>query len=415
MYGQLLAAALFLGAAVSAPGGNREAAAMEQQDLFRAGTGGYALYRIPGIVATRNGTLLAYCEARRTGKSDWDSIDLLLRRSTDDGRTWDQPRKPFTVEGPKVKNPVALEKKLAGPDDVTYHNPAAIADRKPGLVHFLFCLEYARCFYARSRDYGRTWSRPVEITSAFDRFRPEYDWKVLAAGPGHGIELRGGRLVVPVWLSTGTGSGGHRPSVTSTIYSDDGGKSWQRGEIAVPNTAEWVDPNETSVVELSDGRVMLNVRSESPAHRRLLTYSRDGAAGWSRPEFHPQLLEPVCMGSMVRLPARRGSRGGILFANPDALESRIPGREARPGESRVRKNLTVKLSRDDGKTWPVSRVLEPGFSGYSDLAASPAGTIFCLYERGSTDARSSTQTGRLSLASFKAEWLQHAASSPPAK
>jgi sialidase-1 len=246
---------------------------LEKIDLFQSQQDGYALYRIPGLVVTAKGTVLAYCEARRTGKTDWDTIDILLRRSTDGGRTWEPRRKIADVPGPKTKNPVALAQKLGHPDDVTYNNPVAIANRD-GSVQFLFCLEYARCFSMRSDDDGRTFSDPVEITATFDQFRPEYD-----------IQLRSGRLVVPVWLSTGTGGHAHRPSVTATIYSDDNGRTWQRGDIAVPNTDEWVYPNETVVAELSDGRVMLNVRSESKEHRRLVVTSPDGATNWSPPRW----------------------------------------------------------------------------------------------------------------------------------
>jgi sialidase-1 len=134
---------------------------------------------------------------------------------------------------------------------------------------------------------------------------------VLATGPGHGIQLRNGRLVVPVWLSTGTGGHAHRPSVTATIYSDDRGKSWQRGAIAVPDTAEFVFPNETTAAQLSDGRVMLNVRSESKAHRRLVVTSPDGAMGWSAPRFEGALVEPICFGSLLSVGGRR-----LVIANP---------------------------------------------------------------------------------------------------
>src|SRR5579885_1616017 len=130
---------------------------LEKIDLFAANSDGYALYRIPGIVVTAKGTVLAYCEARRTGKSDWDTIDILLRRSTDGGKTWSTPLKIADVPGPKTKNPVALAQKLANPEDVTYNNPVAITDRN-GSVHFLFCLEYARCFSMKSDDDGLTWS-----------------------------------------------------------------------------------------------------------------------------------------------------------------------------------------------------------------------------------------------------------------
>jgi sialidase-1 len=288
---------------------------------------------------------------------------------------------------------------------VTYNNPVAITDRD-GTVHLLFCLEYARCFYICSKDDGLTWSSPVEITSTFDSYRPEYDWKVLATGPAHGIQLRSGRLVVPVWLSTGTGGHAHRPSVTSTIFSDDGGRTWQRGEIAVPNTEEWIFPNETVVVELADGRVMLNVRSESKPNRRLVTVSLDGATSWSRPRFDDALLEPICMASIVRLSSKPDSdKNRFVFANPHNLE-RADGKES-PGKSRDRMNLAIKLSYDEGQTWAVSKSLEPGPSAYSDLAVLPDGTLLCFYEHGRNDdgKQKSSSYARLTVARFNLEWL----------
>lgn len=378
---------------------------LEKQPLFVAGTDGYALYRIPGIVVTAKGTVLAYCEARRTGKSDWDTIDLFLRRSTDGGRTWSPARRIADVPGPKAKNPVALAQKLANPDDVTYNNPVAIASRD-GTVHFLFCLEYARCFYQRSDDDGQNWTPPVEITTAFEPFRREYDWKVLATGPGHGIELRSGRLIVPVWISLGTGGHAHRPSVAATIFSDDRGRTWQRGEIALPDTPEWIIPNETVAVELADGRVMLNARSESKAHRRLVTTGPDGATGWMTPRFDDALLEPICMASLVRVSTAPGDKNRLLFSNPHNL-ARADGQEV-PGKSRDRKNLSLKLSYDEGQTWAVNKVLEPGYSAYSDLAVLPDGTLLCFYEHGRRDdalKKKATSYAGLTLARFNLEWL----------
>lgn len=376
---------------------------LDKVNLFEANKDGYMLYRIPGIAVTKQGTVLAYCEARKSDRGDWGTIDILLRRSTDGGKSWGARVKIADVPGPKSKNPVALAQKLGNPNDVTYNNPVAIPDAN-GAVHFLFCLEYARCFYMRSDDDGLTFTKPVEITATFDKFRPEYAWKVLATGPGHGIQLKSGRLVVPVWLSTGTGGHAHRPSVTTSIYSDDGGKSWLRGAIAGPNTADWVIPNETCAVQLADGRVLFNMRSESPTHRRLLVSSPDGATDWSQPKFHDQLLEPICMASMARLSEKpTGNKNRLLFSNPDNL-ARGDGKEA-PGKNRDRKNVSVKLSYDESATWPVSRTVELGFSGYSDLAVAKDGTILLFYERGSTDGKDIYRTGLLTVARFNLEWL----------
>jgi sialidase-1 len=198
---------------------------------------------------------------------------------------------------------------------VTYNNPVLIADRD-GTVHMVFCLEYMRCFYQRSGDDGITWSKPVEITKTFEAFRKDYDWKVLATGPNHSIQLKGGRLLVPVWLSTSTGRNAHRPSVTATIFSDDAGKTWQASEIAIPCTSKFVNPNETVAVELADGRVMLNARNESEARRRIVVTSPDGATRWSAPRFQEDLVDPVCMAGLTRY-HHEGKRL-LLFSNIDS-------------------------------------------------------------------------------------------------
>lgn len=380
---------------------------LEKTDLFEAGKDGYALYRIPGMVVTTKGSVLVYCEARKDARGDWGPIDILLRRSTDGGKTFSPPQPLVHLEGDLPMNPVAAAQNLDKPGDNTVNNPVAFVDHKTGAIHFLYCLEYMRCFYMRSDDDGLTWTKPVEITETFEKFRPDYDWKVIATGPAHGIQLKTGRLVVPVWISTGTGGHAHRPSVTSTIYSDDHGKTWQRGEIAVPNNNEWIFPNETVIVELVNGMVVLNVRSESKKHRRIIVQSRDGATKWSKPRYDDALLEPICMGSIIRYSGKPvGDRNRILFANPHNLE-RLDGTAAE-GKSRDRRNLSIKLSYDECKTWEVGKSLEAGYGAYSDLAVLPDGTALCLYERGrSSDeaVKKSTSYAYLTLARFNLEWL----------
>ncbi len=201
---------------------------------------------------------------------------------------------------------------------------------------------------------------------------------------------------MPVWLSTSTGKSVHHPSNNGVIYSDDGGQRWQAGELVGRDS----DPSEAAVLELADGRVMFNSRSESKAHRRMVSYSRDGATGWTPPVFHPQLTEPICMASLARLRTR--SRSMILFANPASLAAAAPATE--PGRGRLRRNLTVRLSNDEGETWPVSRTIEPGWSGYSDLATQRDGTICCLYEGVSPGADLFRQC-TLRFARFNLAWL----------
>jgi sialidase-1 len=372
---------------------------LEKTDLWTGDEGGYKMYRIPGIVVTKKGTVLAYAEARRHSGNDWDTIDIVVRRSTDAGRTFSPQQVIARVTGEIRRNPVAIERKQALPGDVTYNNPAAIVDRS-GAVHFLFCMEYMRVFYMRSDDDGKTFSQAVEITAAADALRPQYAWRVVATGPGHGIQLRRGRLLVPIWLALGTGGNGHHPSVNATLVSDDHGASWRAGEIAVPGTAQFPDPNETDAVELADGRVMLNVRTEAKENRRTVVTSKDGARGWSEPRLQRDLPDPICFAGLVRFSTKKhGGRNRLLFSNPENL-TRADGRNT---VSKDRKNLTVHLSYDEGGTWPVKRALEPGSSGYSDLAVLPDGTILCLYETGAGPG--SFPNRKLVLARFNLEWL----------
>jgi sialidase-1 len=352
------------------------APSFQTERLFQGASGGYNIYRIPGIVVTGKGTILAYTEARKTNGNDWDTIDIVMRRSTDGGATFLPQTVIAHAPGKIERSSVAVERKQGQPDDITYNNPLAIADRN-GSVHFLFCLEYMRAFYMRSDDDGQTFSTPVEITSAFEAFRQDYAWRVIATGPGHGIQLTSGRLLVPIWLALGTGGNGHHPSVNGTIYSDDHGATWHRGDIAVANTPEFPDPNETTAAQLADGTVLLNVRTEAKENRRTIVTSKDGATHWSAPHLQSDLPDPICFGALMRLSTKKdGGKNRLLFVNPDNLQ-RADGKDVR---SKDRVNLTARLSYDEGGHWTVSRTIESAATGYADLSVLPDGTILCLYE-----------------------------------
>lgn len=252
--------------------------------VFEADTGGYAHYphyRVPAIAVAPSGTILVVVEARKSARGDWGMQDILLTRSTDQGQTWDAPRKIVQLDGEPHQNEAALAQGLAEPGVATYNNIVPIVDEPRGVVHFLFCSAYARAYYVRSEDDGDSFTEPVDITETFEHFRKKYDWKVLATGPGHAIRHSSGRLIVPVWLSDGSGGHAYRPSVVATIYSDDAGATGQPGGIVVRHP-DLKNPSETLAAELSDGRVMLNIRNESPNHRRAVTVGADGATGWSR-------------------------------------------------------------------------------------------------------------------------------------
>jgi sialidase-1 len=194
------------------------------------------------------------------------------------------------------------------------------------------------------------------------------------------------------------------------VYSDDHGETWNAGDFVVRNGGRIRNPSETCGVELADGRVLFNSRSESHEHRRIVTISPDGATGWGEPTFDDALVEPVCLGSIIGFDAEDGGRC-IVFANPGVLERTMPGGPAArgigPGETGKpfdRKRLTVRLSEDDCRSWAASRVLEAGPSGYSDLAVLPDGTLLCLYECGIVDRMYDDRY--LRLAKFPALWIR---------
>ncbi|MYH66448.1 MAG: exo-alpha-sialidase [Chloroflexi bacterium] len=354
----------------------------ERQDLFTRASGGYTMYRIPGICVTPGGAVLAHAEARLGRGGDWDKIDIVVRRSLDMGVTWSEPR-------------LLLDHRDYGEGPL--HNFNTIVDYENGIVHALFCFGYARAFTMRSTDGGYNFSQPREITAAFEAFRGEYDWGVLAIGLPNGIRLRqSGRLLIPVWLSSSR-TAAHRPNRCATIYSDDDGANWQRGELVpdiVPNL------NEAGIVELEDGSALMNMRNGIGIQRRIISRSPDGISRWSAPQLDPQLREPTCQGTLFRHSWAHDGESRLLFCNPDNTD----GKDAK-GSSifRIRKNLSIRLSLDEGKSWPFTKVIDAGYAGYSALAICPDESILCLYERGAASGADSDD--HLSLARFDLAWL----------
>lgn len=356
--------------------------------VFEGETAGYRGYRIPALVMTPKGTLLAFCAARKE-LGDWADIDIALRRSTDGGKTW---------------SPMRI---IADRGTMTVDNPVPIVDRRTGAVHFLFQVNYAQLYYMRSDDDGLTFSAPVDITEAAHDFRrgwasdkskTQYGWNVVAPGPGHGIQLANGRLLSTIWMSPNYR---HRPSATAIIYSDDGGKTWKAGAL-IPS-GKLVNPSEHVALELADGRVMTNQRSESEEHRRALAFSADGISDWTTPEFHEALFEPVCMASLIRVSAQpKQKRNRIMFANPDSR----PGNAdfSKENNMRSRDDLRLRLSYDEGKTWPVVKLLQEGGTGYSDMAVGPDGAMYALYEHVVPGGAQGSKHN-IALARFTLEWL----------
>lgn len=317
--------------------------------LKKQGQDGYGLFRIPGLICLESGKLLAYYESRKDNhaasglESDWAPSDIAMRSSVDGGKTW------------------SAEEILATGGSRNVNNPVMFADQSE--IHFIYHQSYNRTFSRRSTDEGLTWSEPAEITEALKT--PDYDWTVVACGPGHGTVLRNGRYVVPVWMcSNHENPAMHQPSILTTLCSDDKGRSWHLGELIDQEYMK--DPSETALAELPDGTVMINIRHESPQRRRMIAYSSNGFTGWHGFHFEEALPDPICMGGM----AAHG--GNIYFVNCNSETER--------------RNLTVFKTRD-GAVWEKLAVISKP-AGYSDLAVSPDGKkLYIFYEEFSAASR----------------------------
>ncbi|MCC6680607.1 MAG: exo-alpha-sialidase [Phycisphaeraceae bacterium] len=357
-------------------------------DLFEVGQNGYQSVRIPAIAAIDDKTLLVAAVGRRT-VSDWADMDMLLRRSTDGGMTWAEPRVLLSGEGKPVDN------------------PNLIVDHNNGRVHLVFQRDYTQLFHMTSDDAGETFTQPSDITAALDSIRNSgYAWTVVAPGPSSGIRMTTGRLVVPIWLSDSP-ERQHRPSAIATIFSDDDGQTWGASSLILRNSPQFPNPSESDVIQLPDGRLMLNTRSESDQYRRLVMFSGDGVHEWSAPQFCPELYDPICHASLALMstPDRPGE-AVLVFVNPD---SRTQLHTVRAAGLRPRENLTIKASLDGGLTWPVSQVLDPERSGYSDTVVTPDSRIHVVYERGYI-AGNNLNTRYLSLITLEPNWLLSQAS-----
>lgn len=344
-----------------------------EMDLFVSGEQGYHTYRIPTMVRTPEGVLLAFCEGRKHGIGDAGTIDLLMRRSMDGGETWEPMRVLFS-EDPSAQ--------------VTCGNPAPVVDQTSGRICLLFCRNNRQAFVAHSQDAGTTWTERREITESLRS--SAFDWKRIATGPVNGIQLASGRLAVPVWLNDEIGGEYH----TAVVLSGDGGESWRVGGI-VPAAVK--DCNESAIAEPEPGLLVMSSRNNGPAKRRATAFSRDGGETWDEPALDPALPTAPCQGSLIAasspsLPAP------LLLTIPSWTE---PAAE-KPGRIQ-RKRLTVWQSKDSGRTWPHARILQPGRAEYSNLVEVGPGQFGCLYERG---AEKLYHVAALTFARFDSEWLQ---------
>ncbi|MSU65753.1 MAG: exo-alpha-sialidase [Opitutus sp.] len=340
-------------------------------DVFVAGQGGVHTYRIPSMLITPSGAALVFCEARKEGIQDASPTDMVLRRSVDGGKSW-----------------LPTQTLVPGRGTDALMNPVAVIDRANGTILLMCCNtnrgergEHRRHLLLTSRDDGQTWSAAADIGKQIANYDDTF-----VPGPGCGIQTRSGRLVVPGYTSPPKMEGDSEKGLHSrVVYSDDGGKSWRMGR-ALPE-----DTNESQVVELADGRLMLNMRQAEGQSCRAVAFSANGGETWGPVTFDRALNEAPCQASILRASAAGpDGRSLIVFANPDNVGARYGLEE--------RSKMTVRVSYDEGRTWPVKKLIHAGPSSYSGLAQFPNGDVALVFEGGEKHRREWIRFVRLPLA-----------------
>jgi sialidase-1 len=349
-------------------------------DVFAGGTDGYFAYRIPSFIVAPGGDLLVFCEARKNSLSDDGDIDLLMKRSTDGGSTW-LPQELIYEEGGLAR--------------IKYGNPTAVVDEETGVIWLAANRDYltergARAggslVLFRSEDCGKTWSKPLDITASIKK----PDWGHYAFGPGIGAQIRHGmykgRLLFPANFRKSFDK--RQPSYSHVILSDDHGHTWKLGGILGDYT------NECQLAEILEGGkrgLLINMRNHwgrggfpKRSGSRLVARSFDGGESWDAEAMDVALPEPPCQASLYRYSfATKNEPSRLLFANP-----------AGPGRS----NLRVRLSLDEGRTWPAGKLVSIGSTAYSCMARLPGGRVGIVYERNNYQ--------QISFSHFPVDWLE---------
>jgi sialidase-1 len=327
----------------------------------KAGDDGVNTYRIPGIVATSKGTLLAVYDIRYNNSTDLPgNIDVGLSRSTDSGKTWQSMQVIMDMGAPHENNGIGDPSILFDPVTQKIWVAAlwskgnrSIAGSLPGLSPDTT----GQFVLVSSEDDGLTWTKPYTITPQIKN--PA--WHLFFNGPGSGIAMKDGKLVFAAqyWDET-------KKPYSTIIYSADHGVSWV-GKMAGPKS----NTTESQVVETEPGTLMLNMRDNRGSYRSVATTTNMGNAWTEHSTSYNALQDPVCMGSLIKAKVKvKGTLKEVLFfSNPNTTSGRY--------------NITIKASLDLGQTWiPVNQLLidERVCYGYSSLTQIDAETIGILYE-----------------------------------
>ncbi|HAS60717.1 MAG TPA: sialidase [Algoriphagus sp.] len=330
--------------------------------LRNHGDDGVHSYRIPGLVTTPKGTLLAVYDIRRNSSVDLQGdIDVGLSRSNDGGRSW-APMEVIMDMGeygnlPEDQNGIGDPAILVDHETGDIWVAALWLHGKPGKMAWhssqpgIYPEQTGQLVLVKSEDDGVTWTEPIVITEQIK----DPEWHLFFNGPGKGITMKNGTLVFPAQFKDKD-----QIPHSTIIFSHDKGRTWKVGTGAKSNTTE------AQVVELKDGRLMLNMRDNRGGSRSIAVTNDLGKTWIEHPTSRSALIEPVCMASLIQNPKQSGM---LLFSNPATTEERSM--------------MTIKGSLDDGMTWPenLQVLLDEGKGwGYSCLTFINEKEVGILYE-----------------------------------
>lgn len=330
----------------------------ERSVVIGARDGKTPFYRIPAVATAADGSIIAIADRRNNNLNDLPgNIDVFCRRSEDNGRTWSEP----VI--------------IAGADTETGFGDVAIVLNRRN--NELVCLitsgnglwqsnadHSIRLFTSRSKDNGKSWSTPVDITPQIfgkecgDSIRSR--WYGAFISSGSALQTESGRIMAVIPTRTVEKWGG--PLSTYVIYSDDNGDTWQ-----VSETPGDTDGDESKLVELENGDILMSIRNRHQSFRKF-SVSHDKGGTWSAPHYQEDIIDPACNGDILRYTAP-GEKGGYLL-------------HSIPYHPKSRENVSILASFDEGKSWKQRRTLCEGASAYSSLTVLKDGTIGCLVEEG---------------------------------
>lgn len=347
--------------------------------VFVSGEEGHASYRIPAIISLPDGQLLAFAEGRVKDSDDFGDINIVMKRSKDKGQTWSALTQIVDYDAMQAGNPAPVV-------DVT--DPAYPAGRI-----FLFYNTgnnhegevrkgkgYREAWYITSTDGGATWSAPVNITTQVHRpnqpavnaaYNFKEDWRSYANTPGHAMQFSRGKYKGRIYVAANHSAGNPKKRFEDYsahgYYTDDHGKTFHLGRtLPMPGS------NEATAAELSTGKLMINARNQrGDVKARLVGISNDGGATWSSTYTDTQLPDPVCEGSLLTIGWKK-KKAVLAFCNA--------------ADTATRDNLTLRISYDEGRTWPGTYVIAnsgkatPSYAAYSDIVKIDDRHIGVLYE-----------------------------------